>query len=105
MQVFDLKKMRAHPLEERDKNVFYQTEEFKMRIVELSPGEEIPSCEMESYVIFYVVEGEAQVGVDEESTELKEGQCLATGPATMFMITENGVKIMGIQISGNQDRR
>lgn len=98
MQIFDLKEMRAHPLEERDKNIFYQAEEFKMRIVELSPGEEIPSCEMESYVIFYVVEGEAQVGVNEEKVELKKGQCLATEPVTMSMRTESGVKIMGIQI-------
>ncbi len=98
MKVFDLKEMEAHPLEERDKNVFYRAEEFRMRVVELSPGEEIPSCEMESYVIFYVVEGSAQVGVNEERTELKEGQCLITEPATMSMRTENGVKIMGIQI-------
>ncbi|MFP3909891.1 MAG: cupin domain-containing protein [Archaeoglobaceae archaeon] len=94
MQIFDLKEMEAHPLEERDKNVFYEAEEFKMRIVELSAGEEIPSCEMESYVIFYVVEGSAQVGVNEERTELKEGQCLVTEPATMPMRTDNGVKIM-----------
>ncbi|MFO7967224.1 MAG: hypothetical protein R6U44_06470 [Archaeoglobaceae archaeon] len=98
MQIFDLKEIKAHPLEERDKNVFYQAEEFKMRIVELSPGGEIPSCEMESYVIFYVVKGEVQVGVNEGSAELKEGQCLVTEPATMSMRTESGVKIMGIQI-------
>ncbi len=98
MKVFDLKEMEAHPLEERDKNVFYRAEEFRMRVVELSPGEEIPSCEMESYVIFYVVEGSAQVGVNEERTELEEGQCLITEPATMSMKTEKGVKIMGIQI-------
>ena len=98
MQVFDLKAMKAYPYEERDKNVFYKAKEFKARIIELQAGEEMPTCEMASYVIFYVIEGAAEVRVNQEIINIKEGQCLITEPATLSMRTNNGVKLMGIQV-------
>ncbi len=97
-QVFDLKAMVSYPYEERDKNVFYKAKEFKARIIELPPGGEIPTCEMTSHVIFYVLEGEAEVKVNLEKATIKEGQCLITEPATLSMKTEKGVRMMGIQI-------
>src|SRR4030043_378028 len=99
MMVFNLGEMTAFPYEQREKNVFYQTKEFKTRIIELPPGGEMPTCEMASYVIFYVFSGEARVTVDSETVELKEKQCLITEPATISMIAENGVRLMGIQIA------
>ena len=98
MQVFDVKEMVAYPYEERDKNVFYKAKEFKARIIELQAGEEMPTCEMDSYVIFYVIEGAAEVRVNQEKVSIKEGQCLITEPATLSMRTNNGVKLMGIQV-------
>ena len=98
MQVFDLKTMISHPYEERDKNVFYSAKEFKARIIELPPGGEMPTCEMASYVIFYVVEGAAEVTVNQEKVNIKAGQCFITDPATLAMKTNDGVKIMGIQV-------
>ena len=98
MQVFDLKAMKAYPYEERDKNVFYKAEEFKARIIELPAGGEMPTCEMASYVIFYVIEGAAEVRVDQEKVYIIEGQCLITEPATLSVRTNDGVKIMGIQV-------
>ena len=98
MQVFDLKAMKAYPYEERDKNVFYKAEEFKARIIELPAGGEMPTCEMASYVIFYVIEGAAEVRVNQEIINIKEGQCLITEPATLSMRTNDGAKIMGIQV-------
>ncbi len=98
MQVFDLKAMKAYPYEERDKNVFYEAEEFKARIIELPAGGEMPTCEMASYVIFYVIEGAAEVRVNQEIINIKEGQCLITEPATLSVRTNDGVKIMGIQV-------
>ena len=98
MKIFDLIKMKALPSEEKEKNVFYQTKEFKTRIIELPPQGEIPYCEMTSHVIFYVITGTVQVTVNSEKQNLKAGQCLITEPATLSMRTENGVKIMGIQI-------
>ena len=98
MWVFDVKAMVAYPYEERDRNVFYKTKEFKARIIELPAGGDMPTCEMASYVIFYVIEGTAEVGVNQEKVNIKEGQCLITEPATLSMRTNDGVKIMGIQV-------
>jgi len=99
MHIFDLKNMPSHPYAERQKNVFFQQEEFKARIIDLKPGGEMPTCKMESYVMFYVISGIAQVMVNQESVELSEGHCLITEPATLAMKTQNGVRMMGIQIS------
>lgn len=99
MKVFDLNEMTAFPYEQRDKNVFYQTREFKTRIIELPPGGQMPTCEMAYHVIFHVLNGEARVTVNSETVELKEKQCLITEPATISMITEKGVRLMGIQIA------
>jgi quercetin dioxygenase-like cupin family protein len=99
MQVFNLKEMISYPYKERDSNVFYKAEEFKARIIELPPGREMPTCDMASYVIFYVIEGTAELRVNQEKTNIKEGQCLITEPATLSMKTKDGIKIMGIQIN------
>ena len=101
MKIFDIKAMGSYSHEEREKNVFYKAEEFKSRIIELPPGGEIPVCEMSSHVIFYVVEGAAEVSVNQEKENIKEGECLITPPATLSMRTDDGVKIMGIQIMKN----
>jgi len=98
MKVFDLNKIAAFPYEQREKNVFYQAKEFKTRIIELPPGGQMPTCEMASHVIFYVLGGEAMVTVNSKTVELKEKQCLITEPATLSMTTEKGVKLMGTQV-------
>lgn len=98
MQLFNLKTMKSYLYEERNKNVFYKAKEFKARIIELPPGGEMPTCEMLSYVIFYVIKGTVEVRVNQEKTILKEGQCLIVEPATLSMKTQNSVKMMGIQI-------
>ena len=98
MKVFDLNNMAALPYEKREKNVFYQAKEFKIIIVELPQGGEMPTCEMASHVIFYVLNGEVRVMVNSETVEIKEKQCLITEPATLSMTTEKGVRLMGIQI-------
>lgn len=98
MQIFDLKAMVSYPYGGRNKNVFYKAKEFKTRIIELPPGGEISACEMASYVIFYVVEGAVEVRVDQKEVTIKEGQCLITEPAILSMRTDDGVKIMGIQV-------
>ena len=98
MQIFDLDTMKSHPYEERDKNVFFKAKEFKTRIVELPPGGAMPTCDMASYVVFFIVHGSAEVTVNQEKVNLKEGQCLISEPATLSMKTEKGVKIMALQI-------
>jgi len=101
VQVFDLKAMVSYPHEKRDKNVFYKAKEFKARIIELPPGGEMPTCEMASHVIFNVIKGAAEVTVNREKVTIKERQCLITEPATLSLRTNDGVKIMGIQVVKN----
>ena len=99
MKIFNLGDMSALPYEQREKNVFYQTKEFKTRIIELPPGGQMPTCEMSSHVIFYVLDGEARVTVNSKTVEIKEKQCLITEPATLSMTTGKAVRLMGIQIA------
>lgn len=99
MQVFDLKAMVSYPYEEREKNVFYKATGFKARIIELLPGGEMPTCEMISYVLFYVIKGRVEVKVNQKKATIKEGQCLITEPAMLSMKTDIGVKMMGLQIA------
>lgn len=99
MQIFDLDKMQSFSYEERDKNVFYNTKEFKARIIKLSSNEEIPKCEMGSFVIFYVLEGKAELSVNQDKSIIEAGMCIITEPGTFSLKTKNGVKIMGIQIN------
>lgn len=49
MQIFNLDSIKTFPFEERDKNVFFKVKEFKTTIINLSPGEKIPECEMVLY--------------------------------------------------------
>ncbi|MDZ7672574.1 MAG: hypothetical protein U5K53_07070 [Halanaerobiales bacterium] len=99
MELFDLNEMEVNPYEKRDKNVFYKTKEFKSRIIELPAQGEMPKCQMDSYVMFYVLEGKGIVKVNGKSKEIKSGQCMITEPAELSLKSENGIKIMGIQIN------
>jgi len=96
MQIFNLKTMKVSPPEEKGKNVFYKSDALKARLTELPAGGTIPECQMETHVLFYVIDGEARVTVNEEETFIKEGQCLITPPATVSMKTDTGVRVLGI---------
>ena len=103
MQVFDLKKIAASlegaPKAGKNTLVLYETKEFKLRVVSLPAGGEIPTCEMSSYVVFYVVSGSAEATINQERRQIKEGECLITAPpATLSLKTKGGVKIIGFQI-------
>ncbi len=99
MKVFDLSKIKAFPFEEREKNVLFQTKEFKTRMIELPPGGKMPPCNMSEYVIFVVLDGEVMVEVNSEKLSLKEKHCLIAEPSNLSMQTQKGVRILGIQIA------
>lgn len=104
MQVFDLSTMEAFSHEQRERNVFYQTPEFKARIIDLGPGGAMSECHMTHDVVFYVLRGQLTVTVDSDSAVLTDGQCLVTGPATISMHSENGARLMGLQIAPGTDQ-
>lgn len=105
MKVFDVADMESQGYDQRAKNVFHQTPEFKMRLIELAPGGSIPLCEMASHVVFVCMEGEATVTVDGTEATLTPAKGLVTEPATVSMRSETGAKLLGIQISPSADVR
>lgn len=97
MEIFDFNKIKAFPYEKRERNVLYKSPNFKMRIIELPEGGKMPECDMDSSVIFYVLEGEVSVRVNGRRESLSAGQAMVTKPAVLSMETSGGVRIMGIQ--------
>lgn len=95
---FDVAGMETSGYDQREKNVFYQAPEFKMRVIVLAPGESLPKCEMASHVVFICLEGEAEVSVGDEKIPLSNGEGLVTEPATVSMKTDTGARLLGIQI-------
>jgi mannose-6-phosphate isomerase-like protein (cupin superfamily) len=103
--VFDLKTLTVFPYEEREKNVFFNGDGFKTRIITLPAGGVMPDCQMKTAVIFYVVAGEVDVEVDGEKHRLEEGHCLVGGPGRFSMKTAGGVRLLGVQIQNDQKNK
>jgi mannose-6-phosphate isomerase-like protein (cupin superfamily) len=101
---FDIVSMKTYGYDQREKNVFYATPEFKMRVISLGPGESMPKCDMASYVIFVGIEGEAEVNVGTDQVAISKGECLVSEPATLSMRTNAGARLLGIQVmKGNAE--
>ena len=64
----------------------------------LEEGGKIPKCEMNSFVMFYVVKGEVLLKKNDESSVITENQVFITEPALLSMETTSGARLMGIQI-------
>jgi quercetin dioxygenase-like cupin family protein len=99
MKKFDVVGMEANAYDQREKNVFYEKPEFKLRIIDLASGQSMPRCDMMSHVVFVCVEGEVEVSVGVDKTTISRGQCLVTMPATISMQTKPGARLLGIQIT------
>jgi len=98
MEIFDLMRLEAEGYENRNVNVFYKNDLFKTRVIVLEAGGKIPECQMESYVMFYLVMGEVLLKKNGESSILKENQVFITEPALLSMETTSGARLMGVQI-------
>jgi quercetin dioxygenase-like cupin family protein len=103
MRIFDLMNLESEAYEKREKNVFFQNELFKTRIIDLKPGQRIPDCQMDCFVLFYVVQGEVQLRKNDETATLKENQVFITEPALLSMETRSGARLMGIQIKTRKE--
>ncbi|NCD00071.1 MAG: hypothetical protein EOL95_10275 [Bacteroidia bacterium] len=99
MKTFDINTIPTFPLSEREKNVFYKADEFKMRVIELAENQELPECEMKSYVIFFLVKGKVQTTINNEKSVLKEGKLLVSEPAIFSMKAIENSRLIGIQIN------
>ena len=78
--------------------VLFSNDKFKIRFIDLPAGGTIPTCEMSTNVMFYVVEGKVEVTVNGRKVLISEKQCLVTEPATLSMESVSGAKLMGVQI-------
>lgn len=98
MNIFDLMTMEAESYDNRAVNVFFQNETFKTRIIVLGSGGKIPACQMGTYVIFLVVEGEVVLKKNNVTSVLKKDQVFISEPACLSMESSKGARLMGIQI-------
>ncbi|RUT73118.1 hypothetical protein [Ancylomarina longa] len=102
MEILDFTKIAGFPYAERQKNVLYKTDDFKIRIIDLPENGTISECDMIAHVVFVVMYGQVDVTVNGKEYRLSEKQSLASEPATFSMRTENGAKLMGIQIQKHE---
>ena len=99
MEIFDLNDILVHLFEERDRNVLFQNEPFKVRLIQLKAGGEIPPCAMAMNVIFCVLQGKGIITVNDKSNQLKPHSFVIAPPATISMKSDEGMKLLGIQIT------
>jgi quercetin dioxygenase-like cupin family protein len=99
LEIFDLNDIFVHPLEERDRNVLFQTETFKVRLIQVDPGGEIPPCTMATNVLFCVLQGEGIITVNDQSNQVKSHSLIIAPPTTISMKSDEGMKLLGIQIT------
>ncbi len=99
MELFDFNKIKGLPYEERHKNVLYKTGDFKIRVVDLPENGSMPECNMETHVVFVVMQGQVDITVNGKVHTLNEKQSLASEPAVFSMKSIKGAKLMGIQIT------
>lgn len=102
MEIFDLMDLVAQGYENRQVNVFYQNDFFKARVIAIEAGGKIPECQMDTYVMFYVVKGEVLIRKNDETSVLKENQVLIAEPALVSMESKTGARLMGVQIKARK---
>lgn len=98
MKIFDLMNLEVKGYEKRNVNVFFKNDIFKTRVIVLEAGGEIPECQMDSYVLFYVIKGEVFLNKNNESSILKENEVFISEPAVLSMESTKGARLMGVQI-------
>ncbi|HDR88202.1 MAG TPA: hypothetical protein ENN63_01055 [Bacteroidetes bacterium] len=103
--ILNISENSGMPYEKRNKNVLYQADEFKIRIIDLPENGSVPPCEMVTYVVFTVMQGEVIIMADGVPHHLSEKQSLVSEPAVFSMKSSKGAKLMGIQIKKRENRR
>lgn len=76
MNAFNIKEMTGFSSDRILKTVFYEQGNLKAQIMCLSAGQVIPPCRMDHDVLFYVVEGQGEITIDNESQSVIIGHCV-----------------------------
>ena len=102
MELFDLINIHVDCKDNKGVKVFYQNELFKSRIIILESNGIIPTCQMETFVMFLVIKGQITLHKNNEMTIVKENQLFISEPSYLSMESETGARILGIQIMQKQ---
>lgn len=103
MEILDFTKITGFPYEERHKNVLYNNNDFKIRIIDLPEKGSLPKCTMETHIVFVVMQGQVDITVNGKVNSLNEKQSLASEPTEFSMKADKGAKLMGIQIKKTEE--
>ena len=74
LEALDLIKTAEFKKDEIFKQVFLEHGHLKAQITCLSAGQQIPPCKMQHDVLFYVISGEGEIIVDDDTASLKAGK-------------------------------
>ena len=105
MKLFDLINLEAESYDKREKSVFFQNDLFKTMIINLKAGESIPECQMDCFVLFYVIKGKVQLKKNNQEATLKEDQVFITEPALLSMKSITDARLLGVQINTRETER
>jgi quercetin dioxygenase-like cupin family protein len=94
MTKIDLSKIQYSA--DKNKNVLAQTEKFKIRNIELEAGQQIPECNMENWVLFYVRKGKGKIFINKKETIMAKESLVFTEPAMVSIKAKEAMKILGI---------
>jgi len=72
MKAYSLNKLIEFSSVQHTKHVFFDTERIKAQVISLDAGQQIPPCRKERDVIFFIMEGNGRIIVDEEEEELEK---------------------------------
>ena len=72
MDVHVLEALLQFSQEAHTKYVFFESDKLKAQVVCLGAGQHIPPCQMDSDIIFFVMEGKGKITVDEKEEILKK---------------------------------
>ena len=67
----DIKKLINYNSQGPYKNIFYDHENIKAQIVCLKAGQQIPPCQMNHDVLFFIIQGEGEITVDNKKEKIK----------------------------------
>jgi len=96
MEIINFSKIIFQP--DKDQNVLTENNKFKIRNIEIKAGGQIPECNMENWVIFYVREGNGTIVINGKLSNIIEQDLVFTEPAKVSFEAETKMKILGIII-------
>ena len=102
MNKTNVKKLISFSQQEPYKEIFYDHGNLKAQVVGLKVGQIIPPCKMNNDVLFYVIEGEGEITVDNEKESLFPGISVVVPKAagSRSISAKTDMVILAVQVKG-----